>query len=119
MDSSTLVGMVVEHAETTQAKRSITVPCRLGMHLRVAALVVTMARNFQSGIQLCSNRLCVSAKSMLGMLELAAVRGKRLSLVARGADADRAVQVIADLFESKDVLCKGELTDEEVVDGHA
>ncbi|MBI4354808.1 MAG: HPr family phosphocarrier protein [Candidatus Omnitrophica bacterium] len=110
--------MAVEYAETTQAKRSITVPCHLGMHLRVAALVVTMARKFQSDITLCSNRLCVSAKSILGMLELAAVRGKRLSLVARGADADRAVQTIADLFESKDILCKEELT-EEVVDGHA
>jgi len=81
------------------------VPCRLGLHLRVAARVVTMARKFQSDIQFCSRRLCVSAKSILGMLELAAVRGKRFSLVARGLDAERAVQVLAELFESKDMLC--------------
>jgi len=102
-----------------EAKSTVTVPCRLGLHLRVAALVVTMARKFQSDIQFCSNHLCVSAKSILGMLELSAVRGKRLSLMARGPDAQRAVQVLAELFESKGVLCKEDLVAEEVTDGHA
>jgi phosphotransferase system HPr (HPr) family protein len=102
-----------------EANSTVTVPCRLGLHLRVAALVVTMARKFQSDITLCSNRLCVSAKSILGMLELSAVRGKRLSLVARGPDAQRAVQVLAELFASQGVLCKEDLMAEEVTDGHA
>jgi len=111
--------MAVEHAATTQAKRSVTVPCRLGLHLRVAALVVTMARKFQSDIRFCSSRLCVSAKSILGMLELTAVRGKQLSLVARGPDAERAIQVLAELFETKDVFCKDEPASEEVPYGHS
>jgi phosphotransferase system HPr (HPr) family protein len=106
-------------AASLEAKSTVTVPCRLGLHLRVAALVVTMARKFQSDIQFCSNRLCVSAKSILGMLELSAVRGKRLSLVACGPDAQRAVQVLAELFESKEVLCKESLATEEATDGHA
>ncbi|MBI3083143.1 MAG: HPr family phosphocarrier protein, partial [Candidatus Omnitrophica bacterium] len=54
-------------AGSIEAKSTVTVPCRLGLHLRVAALVVTMARKFQSDITFCSSRLCVSAKSMLGM----------------------------------------------------
>jgi phosphocarrier protein FPr/phosphocarrier protein len=104
---------------STEAKRTVTVPCRLGLHLRIAALVVTMARKFQSDIRFCSSRLCVDAKSILGMLELAAVRGKRLSLVAHGPDAQRAVQVLAELFESKEVSCKEHSSDEEVTNGHA
>jgi len=100
-----------------EAKSTVTVPCRLGLHLRVAALVVTLARKFQSDITLCSNRLCVSAKSMLGMLELSAVRGKRLSLVVRGPDAERAIQVLAELFETKELLCKDEAQSEEVPHG--
>lgn len=94
---------------STEAKSIVTVPCRLGLHLRVAALVVTMARKFQSDIRFCSGRLCVDAKSILGMLELAAVRGKRLSLVAHGPDAERAIHVLADLFETKELLCKDEV----------
>ncbi|PIQ83432.1 MAG: phosphocarrier protein HPr [Candidatus Omnitrophica bacterium CG11_big_fil_rev_8_21_14_0_20_63_9] len=93
------------------------VPCRLGLHLRVAALVVTLARKFQSDIRFCSNRLCVDAKSILGMLQLAAVRGERLSLVAHGPDAERAIQVLAELFETKAVLCKDETQSEEVPHG--
>lgn len=119
MGSSTIVGAAVERAETKQAKRTVRVPCRLGLHLRVAALVVTMAQKFQSDIRFCSNRLCVNAKSILGMLELAAVRGKRLSLVAHGPDAERAIQVLAELFDTKELLCKGEAQSEEVSYGHA
>lgn len=104
---------------STEAKGTVMVPCRLGLHLRVAALVVTLARKFQSDIRFCSNRLCVDAKSILGMLQLAAVRGKRLSLVAYGPDAERAIQVLAELFETKDVLCKDEPESEEVPYGHS
>lgn len=102
-----------------EAKSTVMVPCQLGLHLRVAALVVMMARKFESDVTLCSRRLCVNAKSVLGMLELSAVRGKRLFLVARGPDAQHAVQVLAELFESKEVLCKENSNDEEVPYGHS
>jgi len=124
MGSSTIVAAAVEQelGKTTEATRTVLVPCKLGLHLRVAALVVTMARKFQSDIRFCSSHVCVSAKSILGMLELGAVRGKRLSLVAHGPDAQRAVQVLSELFESKEVFCKENLTSEtgeEVSYGHA
>lgn len=121
MSSSTIVAAAVgQGVETSaEARRTVVVPCALGLHLRIVALVVAMARKFQSDVQFCSSRQCVSAKSILGMLELAAARGKRLSLVAHGPDAQRAVQVLAELFKSKEVLCKEGLVAEEVTDGHA
>ncbi len=85
--------------------RTVVIPCRLGLHLRVAAAVVIMARRFQSDIYFATAQGRVDAKSILGMLGLGAVRGTSLALTARGRDADRAIQVLGDLFESPTVLC--------------
>jgi len=106
-----------QQAQFREIRRTITIPCRLGLHLRVAALVVTLTRQFQSEIHFTAGRRRVNAKSIVGMLELGAVRGRRLSLVAQGPDAERAIQVLAELFESKDVLCKERKTNEEAHDG--
>ncbi|MBI3458131.1 MAG: HPr family phosphocarrier protein [Candidatus Rokubacteria bacterium] len=76
------------------------------MHLRVSALVVTLARTFQSEIHFAAGRQRVNAKSILGVLALGARKGKRLALVACGPDAARAARVLADLFESEDALCR-------------
>ncbi len=86
--------------------RTVVIPCRLGLHLRVAAAVVIMARRFQSDIYFATARGRVEAKSILGMLGLGAVRGTSLALTARGRDADRAIRVLGNLFESPTVLCK-------------
>lgn len=107
------------HGAQPAFKRIVLVPCRLGLHLRVASLVVTMARQFRSEISFTSGRRRVDGKSLFGMLRLAAVRGRRLSLVAQGSDAERAVQVLAELFEAKEVLCKENMVTEEVTDGRA
>ncbi len=86
--------------------RTVVIPCRLGLHLRVVTAVVTMARRFQSDIYFATAQGRVDAKSILDMLGLGAVRGKSLALTARGQDADRAIQVLGDLFESPKVLCR-------------
>ena len=95
---------------TTQSQsgvtRTVTVPCRQGVHLRVASVIVTMARQFRSAIHFVSGPERVDAKSILGVLRLGAVRNTPLVLTASGQDADRAVQVLGDLFESKGVLCR-------------
>lgn len=121
MRSSTFATAAVgqELERPAEAKRTVMVPCRLGLHLRVAALVVTTARQFQSEIAFVAGSRRVDTKSIFGVLRLGAVRGKRLTLVAHGPDAERAVQVLAELFESKGVLCQGEMETEEVHDGHA
>lgn len=86
--------------------RSVTVPCRQGVHLRVAAVIVTMARQFRAAVQFVSGTQRVDAKSILGVLGLGALHGAPLVLTASGQDADRAVQVLGDLFESRRALCR-------------
>ncbi len=89
-----------------RAKQTVVGPCSLGVHLRVAAQVVRWAKQFESEIHGRYGRRRVDAKSIFGMLSLGAVRGQQLSLVARGPDAARAVQELAMLFQSKEMLCK-------------
>ncbi len=86
--------------------RQVTVPCQHGLHLRVAAVIVTMAQQFRSVISFDSGSQHVDAKSMLGVLRLGASHGAPLVLTARGEDADRAIQVLGELFESKRTLCR-------------
>ena len=97
-----------QSAQPQGFSRTIVIPCRFGLHLRVAAAVVIMARRFQSDIYFATAQGRVDAKSVLGMLGLGAVRGTSLALTALGRDADRAIQVLGDLFESPEVLCKDE-----------
>ena len=99
--------------------RTVVIPCRLGLHLRVATAVVTMAKRFQSDIYFATARVRVEAKSILGMLGLGAVRGTSLVLTARGQDADQAIRVLGDLFETPDVLCKEGTTAKEARNGHS
>ena len=99
--------------------RTVVIPCRLGLHLRVATAVVIMARRFQADIYFATAQGRVDAKSILSMLDLGAVRGTSLALTARGRDADRAIQVLGDLFETPDVLCKEGTTAKEARNGHS
>lgn len=91
---------------TTRVIRTVVVPCELGLHLRVASRVVSAARRFQSEISFVLRGYRIDAKSVFGILKLGAVRGKLLTLVAQGPDAEDAITVLTGLFGSHDALCQ-------------
>lgn len=75
---------------------------RLGLHARPAALIAQCANKFSADILLsrdADNR--ADAKSILSLLMLGAPCGAEITIAASGADADDAVQAVANLFESK------------------
>ncbi len=76
-----------------------TVANRLGLHARPAAELVKTATRFESEIQIAKDEVWVNAKSILGLMTLAAERGSELSIKADGRDADAAVAAIAELIE--------------------
>lgn len=88
-----------------EIRRSVVVPCRFGLNLRVAARVVALARRYQAEVYLKKEGLSADAKSVFSIILLAAARGRLLDVVGRGTDADQVVQAIAELFESKELLC--------------
>ncbi|MEA2063870.1 MAG: HPr family phosphocarrier protein [Gemmatimonadota bacterium] len=74
---------------------------KLGLHARPAARIVATTKNFVSDISLSKNDMQVDAKSIMGVMMLAAESGSEIVLSAEGEDARQALEELAALFESK------------------
>jgi len=79
---------------------TVTVPNRLGIHARPAAQIVRLASTFLSEIFLAVGHDQVNAKSIMGVMTLAAGAGTSVSIKADGPDELKAVESLADLFET-------------------
>jgi phosphotransferase system HPr (HPr) family protein len=74
---------------------------KLGLHARAAAKLSHLANMFNSNIYLIYNEDKVNAKSLLGILTLAASVGNEIVLQASGDDEQEAIKTISDLFNRK------------------
>lgn len=82
-------------------KEKINITNKLGLHARAAAKLSHLANNFSSDIFLLFNGDRVNAKSLLGILTLAASVGNDIIIEAEGDDESEAVSGIKELFERK------------------
>ncbi len=78
--------------------RVATIVNSVGLHARPAAQIVKLASRFASDITLVRDDLEVNAKSIMGVMMLAAERGVRLTVRAEGPDAEAALDAIAKLI---------------------
>ena len=78
-----------------------TIINKLGLHARASAKLTQLASGFQSDIHLSRNGRRVNAKSIMGVMMLAAGRGSSVSIEAEGADADAALAAIGALIADK------------------
>ena len=74
---------------------------KLGLHARAAAKLVHTASAFESEIYVGTQHEEVNAKSILGILTLAATKGTPLNVRASGSDEAKAVRAIVQLFSDK------------------
>ncbi len=72
-----------------------------GLHTRPATELVRCAQNFKAQIFLVYQGLNVNAKSLLGILMLAATRGARIGVEAEGPDAAEAVEALSVLAKNR------------------
>ncbi len=72
----------------------------LGLHARSAAVLVQTALQFKSEVYLHVNGQHANAKSIMGLLMLAAGRGTRIMVTCLGEDAHEAMEAIRRLIES-------------------
>ena len=79
----------------------VTIINRAGIHARPAAVLVQSAKDFSSNIYFEKGSDRINAKSIMGILTLAATYGTELKVIAEGEDEEQAVQTIVRLFESK------------------
>ncbi len=71
-----------------------------GLHTRPSTELVKCASAFKSQVNLIYHKQAVNAKSLLGILMLAATKGARIGVEAEGEDAEQAVQSILDLAKN-------------------
>ena len=74
---------------------------RLGLHARAAAKLTHVASGFQSEIWLSRSGRRVNAKSIMGVMMLAAGLGSTVEIETDGPDEEAALQAIAKLFADK------------------
>lgn len=72
-----------------------------GLHTRPSTELVKCASRFKSEINLTYQDLTVNAKSLLGILMLAAAKGAKVHIEATGDDAKEAVDAILTLAKAK------------------
>jgi phosphocarrier protein len=84
-------------SEQSLAQCEVEIVNRAGMHARPAAEFVKIAGRFTADIRVEKDGLEVNGKSIMGVLMLAAERGSRLRLSAKGKDAEDALSALRDL----------------------
>ena len=74
---------------------------KLGLHARAAAKLTHLASSFQCEIWISRSGRRVNAKSIMGVMMLAAGQGSSVLLEAEGADADAALAALIKLIAEK------------------
>ena len=81
-------------------EKEITIKNESGLHARPAAIIVQKANTFKADIFLEKDADRVNAKSIMGVMMLAAAFGTKVRVIAEGADEQKALEAIASLLES-------------------
>lgn len=83
--------------EPKKANGKFVVSNDRGLHTRPSTELVKCAANFKSQVFLTFHKHHVNAKSLIGILMLAAAKGSKITIEAVGVDAEEAVQSIIEL----------------------
>ena len=78
----------------------ITIINRLGLHARACAKLVKAAAHYESRIELLQGEQCADAKSIMGLMMLAASLGCSIKISAEGADAEIALAELVALVKN-------------------
>jgi phosphocarrier protein HPr len=93
--------MSAKTATDGKISKTLVVQNKLGIHARPAALFAKTANRFKSDVFVEKDGETINAKSIMGLMMLAAGPGSKILVIAKGPDASDAVKAIEDLLESK------------------
>ena len=82
-------------------KRSLTISNKLGLHARASAKLTQAASGFASAVWIAKGDRRVNAKSIMGVMMLAAGLGSRVDVEADGPDEEAAIRAVEALFADK------------------
>jgi phosphocarrier protein len=84
-----------------KVEKEISVINRLGLHARPAAMFVRIASRHRSEVWVAKEAEEVNGKSIMGLMMLAAGQGSKLRIRCEGPDADKAMEELEALINSK------------------
>ena len=79
-------------------QREVEIINKLGLHARAAAKLTQLAAKYQCDVSLARNGRKVNAKSIMGVMMLAAGKGSRVTLETDGPDESEAMDAIIGLI---------------------
>jgi len=82
-------------------KQAVTISNKLGLHARASAKLTKLAGGFRCEIHMSRNGRRVNAKSIMGVMMLAAGMGSEVEVETDGEDEQAALTAIIALIESK------------------
>jgi phosphocarrier protein len=83
------------------ATATVKISNKLGLHARASAKLSKLAGTFRSEVSLARNGRRVNAKSIMGVMMLAAGLGAEVEIEAEGDDADAAMTALRALIDDK------------------
>jgi phosphocarrier protein HPr len=84
-----------------KVEKDIPIVNRLGLHARPAAMFVRIASRYRSEVWVSKEGEEVNGKSIMGLMMLAAGKGSTLHLRCEGPDADKALEELEELINSR------------------
>jgi phosphocarrier protein HPr len=92
-----------EEIGMAEARRVVTIVNELGLHARAASKLVQLASKFPVEVHIGREEMMVNAKSIMGVLMLAASKGTDLHIVATGDgdDTGAAVDALVELINGR------------------
>jgi len=82
-------------------QRTITISNKLGLHARASAKLTKLAGSFTCEVHMSRNGRRVNAKSIMGVMMLAAGLGAQVEIETDGADEQAAMDALVALIEDK------------------
>ena len=82
-------------------QKEIEIINKLGLHARASAKLTQTASNFKSEVFLARNGRRVNAKSIMGVMMLAAARGSTVNIETEGLDEEAAMDALTALINDK------------------
>ncbi|MBK6972315.1 MAG: HPr family phosphocarrier protein [Candidatus Methylophosphatis roskildensis] len=82
-------------------KRQVEIINKLGLHARASAKLTQTASSFASEVWLERSGRRINAKSIMGVMMLAAAKGVTITIETDGPDEDAAMNAILGLIEDK------------------
>jgi phosphocarrier protein len=79
-------------------QREVEIVNKLGLHARASAKLTQLAARYQSDVQMARNGRKVNAKSIMGVMMLAAGKGSKVMLEVNGPDQQEAMDALCALI---------------------